>query len=63
MTDSNVIYGHCGTPIKTQESPEQWEVVVDYYPESRSFIPYYFNSEKEAVDFYKKWKQNESDRS
>lgn len=59
MSDS-VISGHCGQPIKVQDNPELWEVVVDYYPESRSFIEYYFNTEKEAIEFCENWKKNES---
>ena len=58
-TESNIIYGHCSVPLKTGSNPDCWEVVVDYYPESRSFIPYYFETEEEATSFYDEWKKNE----
>lgn len=61
MLESNsTVYGNISTPIEV--AVNVWEIIIDYYPESRNIIPYKFKSKEEADGFVKEWKKNEHNR-
>lgn len=49
------IKGHASEPIEV--SVGNWLVTVDYYPDSRSWVEYYFKTKEEADNFVKKFKE------
>lgn len=58
--NSETVRGNISERIEV--SPGNWQVTIDYYPDSRSWVEYYFESKEEADSFIKDWNNHESNR-